>query len=155
MTRAPSPVPDFDLPSAYLAWDHDRLDALLTDGSLLIDEGELERARAPLDELRDGLTRHIRLEEEILFPIFETRTGIVGGPTRVMRYEHELIARHLAAMATSLDRHDGAGGRAACRALEAALGPHNVKEERILYPMVDNLLGDDERRTLTARLRAS
>jgi len=39
------------------------------------------------------------MEEEVLFPAFETRTGNTMGPTYVMRTEHEQIRALLQVMA--------------------------------------------------------
>ena len=76
-----------------LAWDHDRLDALL---SRIFDEraaGRLEDARRLWPEFERGLERHIRFEEELLFPVFEEKAGLSPnqGPTAVMRAEHRQI----------------------------------------------------------------
>ena len=155
----PSPMPTADVrgesPSEYLSADHERLDQLLADARAAAARDDLDRARALLSEFRDGLERHIRLEEELLFPAFEERTGLTRGPTAVMRYEHTLIRAHLSEMNHALATDDGGGFGAASAALENVLGPHNVKEERVLYPAVDRALERDELAALAIRLRHS
>ena len=58
-------------------------------------------------QLERALERHIRLEEEIVFPLFEARSGIVDGPTAVMRDEHRCLRRALALMRAGIEARDG------------------------------------------------
>ena len=37
---------------------------------------------------QDALLHHFAMEEEVMFPAFEARTGMTQGPTAVMRSEH-------------------------------------------------------------------
>jgi iron-sulfur cluster repair protein YtfE (RIC family) len=141
-----------DTPSAYLARDHDRLDGLLAQARLKVEVNE--PAATTFAEFRAGLERHMRLEEELLFPAFERHMKMTGGPTAVMRHEHEVVRRYLDDMGAALGRLDIAGFRTASERLEGVLASHNLKEERILYPMVDRLLPDGERRELAEQLSA-
>jgi iron-sulfur cluster repair protein YtfE (RIC family) len=149
-----SAQPAFETPGGYLAWDHDRLDDLLGDAAAAVADDEHERAGELVRELRARLTRHIELEELVLFPVFEQRTGMTSGPTRVMRLEHVRIKEQLAAMDEALARGALDGFRRAYDALGELLPAHNVKEERILYPAIDRLLGPDERREMVERMRS-
>ena len=117
--------------------DHRRLDGLLADARRSLGAGELARAAAIFLRFREGLERHIVAEEEVLFPVFEELTGLVGGPTAVMRAEHAEIRRYLAAVAERLESPDDADRTTPLAALTALLYAHNGKEERILYPMTD------------------
>jgi regulator of cell morphogenesis and NO signaling len=47
-----------------------------------------ENAIKNFEEFKAGLEQHIVWEEEILFPSFEQKFGLPGGPTEVMRWEH-------------------------------------------------------------------
>ena len=50
------------------------------------------RGKECFEKFKFGLHRHIAWEEEILFPLFEEKTGMTdGGPTFVMREEHRQI----------------------------------------------------------------
>jgi len=145
----------FDSISEYLSWDHDRLDAILVEVVGLVDRSDFTAARvahAPFDE---GLRRHIRIEEEILFPLFERKTGMTRGPTTVMREEHRIIQAALDRMKEALAAGEEPAFRAALATLEATLPPHNVKEEHVVYPMTDDALAPEERAEVTARLVAA
>ena len=138
-----------------LAWDHDRLDSLL---SRIFEEraaGGLDDARRLWPEFERGLARHIRFEEELLFPAFEEKAGLSPnqGPTAVMRAEHRQIEMLLEGIAAVV----GAPGPAAEKLrneLLKLLGGHNDKEELVLYPGTDGLLSPEESDELVARIQA-
>jgi hemerythrin-like domain-containing protein len=142
----------FDSIMSYLAWDHDRLDGLIADVKRAVGAKDFGAAREPYSAFDEGLRRHIRVEETILFPFFEVRTGTTTGPTAVMREEHREIEHALELMAGALDREDGEGFGEAQRFFEVVIEAHNSKEENVLYPMSDRLLSDEERERFVARL---
>lgn len=130
-----------DTITGYLQGDHRRLDSLMLRCKELVEAGELKAASGIYDEFRAGLLRHIRIEEEILFPEFEEATGMSrsGGPTGVMHSEHLEIMRLLEEIGGLFDDLPPALGEfePLRSALVALLSEHNAKEERILYPMTD------------------
>ena len=137
-----------------LEWDHDRLDGLLQQAMRGLRAGDHEAARGAYATFRHGLCRHIRFEEELLFPVFEMRTGLPhGGPTSVMRAEHRQIETLLEEIARALEEAP-AVVEELCRALRDALGDHNRKEELILYPGTDRLLTEAESDAQVARIQA-
>jgi iron-sulfur cluster repair protein YtfE (RIC family) len=140
-----------------LCRDHRRLDSILADAKRCLVAGDLPRASARFAEFRDGLEHHIAAEEEILFPAFETFTsGAGGGPTHAMRMEHVEIRRLMAEVASNLERGDGERHTTPLAALTARIYAHNGKEERILYPAIEQAAREADaleallRRTLLA-----
>jgi hemerythrin-like domain-containing protein/uncharacterized protein (DUF2249 family) len=127
--------------SECLGTDHRRLDAIFLEVDRLVRQGRMLEAAPLAAEFVCGLERHIEMEEQVLFPEFEAQTGIVGGPTEVMRQEHRMIRSDLHEIAEALAEQDEARFRAAADALLETLGSHNLKEERILYPMTDRSSG--------------
>jgi regulator of cell morphogenesis and NO signaling len=117
--------------------DHDRLDALFTEYQSL-KRKDHPAAKEKFKSFLQGLTRHIVWEEDVLFPIFEKRTGMRdSGPTAVMRLEHREIKGHLDAIHEKVrvaDPETDASEKALLRVLQ----DHNMKEEHILYPAIDN-----------------
>lgn len=134
----------------HFTQDHDRLDELFLQYRQLkaTDRGQAARS---FQEFKAGLEQHIIWEEEILFPSFERTTGHTGGPTEVMRWEHREIRSILDAMATKLASADFAT-EAEEAGLLAVLEPHNFKEESVLYPMIDQVTGAQERSEIFTRM---
>jgi iron-sulfur cluster repair protein YtfE (RIC family) len=143
----------FDSVTAYLGWDHDRLDEALRSVSSAVERGRFADAAAGYEELELGLLRHMRIEEELLFPVFEARSGMVNGPTEVMRDEHRQVRTALGLMRRGLQRTDAGAYGEGLRFFDSVLPDHNAKEEHILYPTLDRLLRPAERAALVARLQ--
>lgn len=115
--------------------------------------------RQALDFIRNFADRcHHAKEEGSLFPRLEER-GMPrgGGPIGVMLAEHEQGREYVQAMAGAVDaleRGDGgAGGLFARNALGYVdlLREHILKEDKVLFPMADDLLGEDDQRELAQR----
>lgn len=131
MTAKPSPGPI----ARHLAADHRRLDDLLAQS--VAAPGEV--ARAPYDAFREGLLRHIALEEKILFRAAREAQG--GEPLaafRRLRVDHGAIAALLVPPPT----------RALVQELLSILVPHDALEEGEgggggVYDLCDRLLGSD------------
>jgi uncharacterized protein (DUF2249 family)/hemerythrin-like domain-containing protein len=137
-----------------LSWDHDRLDALEQAAFEERAAGDLQAAFDLYAQFALGLRRHIGFEEEILFPSFEELSGMPpdAGPTAVMRAEHREIERLLDEIAGGIG--DAAADVDAVRAdLHRVLGEHNLKEEGVLYPTVDQRLGADGADRLVGRIQ--
>jgi iron-sulfur cluster repair protein YtfE (RIC family) len=151
MSTTGSPT-KFDTVTRYLSWDHDRLDGLLGEVTRRVEAGDLKQAGSLFEAFDSGLRRHIRLEETILFPLFEQRTGRSTGPTTVMRVEHRAIEAQLLRMRQALDIGDAAEYGGGLGMLHEVLGAHNLKEESVLYPTTDDLLDPEERLDFVDRL---
>ncbi len=137
-----------------LAWDHDRLDTL---------EEAAFQSRKACDEpaahdlyvvFAAGLRRHIGFEEDLLFPAFEQRTGMppTAGPTAVMRAEHLEIRALLDRIEAGIA--DATAPVEPLRAsFRAVMADHNAKEEQVLYPATDDLLGEEDADRLVSSIQ--
>ena len=130
--------------TAYLQADHERLDAIALEVDRLAVGGSFAEARRRFGEFVCGLGWHIDVEEQVLFPAFEEKTGMTRGPTTVMRAEHVEIREGMRRVTAALDAGDAAAAKASLGELTALLGAHNMKEERMLYPMTDRAMGSAE-----------
>ena len=129
--------------STYYETDHDRLDELFRQFQLS-KTADFSKARECFRQFKVGLQRHIIWEEEILFPIFERKAGLAGGgPTRVMRMEHRMIEACLENLHDQVKLQNPATEDLE-RNLVELLTAHNMKEEQVLYPAIDNTIGGDE-----------
>jgi regulator of cell morphogenesis and NO signaling len=138
-----------------LGWDHDRLEAMEERAFAARGAGDLAEAKRLFAEFARGLRRHIGFEEQLLFPAFEEASGLPAhaGPTAVMRVEH----RQIEALLEVIEAQIGVEGGLVLQsrtALHRVLGDHNVKEEEILYPSTDGLLGPIASDHLLGRIQA-
>ena len=107
-----------------------------------IKDEDIQEAVGLFGTFKEGLEQHIVWEEEVLFPKFEERTGHVNtGPTEVMRQEHIMIKGHLTEIKKILERGSPEIDDEASEMLRV-LKLHNDKEENILYPMIDKIVGE-------------
>ena len=108
----------------YLAGDHRGIDELFEQAQKRVRDGQAALAREPFEKFAARLG-HIRLEEEVVFPLFEARTRIAG-PAQVMRREHRLLEAHLEqARLCARERRPAALRRRRRVAFGALLGEHN------------------------------
>jgi iron-sulfur cluster repair protein YtfE (RIC family) len=134
--------------------DHDRLDNIIKMYSTekLIN---IERAESIFILFKNELERHIIWEEDILFPIFESKTRIKdGGPTSVMRMEHAQIKNHLQEIKRKFQAKEIQDPCKEEVALFKVLQSHNQKEENILYPGIDNLTSKQEKEQMIKQMSA-
>ncbi len=128
---------DKNLITTFFSEDHDRLDGVFVRFQNCKDSDPAAAATL-LAAFTSGLLRHIDWEEQILFPLFEARTGSSMGPTQVMRFEHGQIKSLLESIGQKLGPEQDT--RTDEQMLLRVLGEHNMKEEQILYPAIDNQL---------------
>ncbi len=139
--------------TGFFQEDHRRLDRIFEELLQAFKDGTGE-VRDLFDRFDAGLRQHIGWEENLLFPLFEQRTGMsVGGPTEVMRGEHRQIEQVLTGLQQGVEQEDAQALDQDREALADILGAHNVKEEQVLYPSIDNLLDDSTCRELFAKIR--
>lgn len=130
----------------FFQTDHRRLDGIYNRFQEAYKEGRWEDAAGEFREFRLGLKRHIKAEEEILFPVFEEKTGMhESGPTFVMRMEHKDIQELLDKILDSTEGKDRSTVSDASYNLSNILADHNMKEEHILYPESDEFMSETER----------
>ena len=135
----------------YFEQDHDRLDQLYRD-YLQLKHVHFANAREKFISFKHGLERHITWEEEVLFPLFQRKTGIIEGPVAVMEDEHRQILNILEQINLRLQNNDFSSNRFE-HDLMVLLGGHNVKEENVLYPVLDHLLTQDEKASLVQQMK--
>jgi regulator of cell morphogenesis and NO signaling len=120
--------------------DHARLDSLWAEFVSLRME-DPDGARRAFEGFRAGLERHMKWEDELLFAEFARRVDDHGRLlTDLLIWEHEGLRRWLDRLASD----QGCAGLDAdleCIAFAGTLAGHNRREETLVYPEVDGLLG--------------
>ncbi|MCL6415826.1 hemerythrin domain-containing protein [Aestuariirhabdus sp. Z084] len=128
----------------HMSCDHRHCDELFSDAENHANAGQWEQTNQAWKIFADALEAHFRIEEEILFPAFEAASGMSGGPTAVMRMEHQQMRALLEEINTALAAQDKAQFLGGSETLMVMMQQHNMKEEQILYPMADRTLPDTE-----------
>jgi regulator of cell morphogenesis and NO signaling len=138
--------------SAFYEQDHDRLDELFKTFQKM-KRPDFAKAKEAFKAFKFGLQRHIVWEEDVLFPLWEEKTGMSeGGPTFVMRAEHRQIGQHLEAIHGKVAEQNPDSDQEE-QALLDLLGSHNLKEERVLYPAIDQVTSPEERATVFQNMK--
>jgi len=106
-------------------------------------DGDLDAARKGLESFVGDMENHFQREEQVLFPAFEARTGQSQGPTMVMRGEHEQMRQLFRELQQSLEQGDSERFLGLSETLLMLMQQHNAKEEQVLYPMSDQVLGGE------------
>jgi hypothetical protein len=127
--------------AGLLTDDHRHCDESFVAVERLVVAGRWEEAGLQCGEFADAIGRHFAREEDLLFPAFEAATGMATGPTAVMRAEHQQIRQMLRSLQEALARRDRNDCLGLTETLLMLMQQHNAKEENILYPMSDRVLG--------------
>lgn len=138
-----------DTISSFLTQDHRSCDeefANLENTVASENWAEVEKVFAAFSE---DLQHHFNMEEKVMFPTFEERTGMTQGPTQMMRMEHQQMLQVLSQMKEDVDNKNKDHFFGLSETLMMIMQQHNMKEEQMLYRMADNHLGDDASLVIT------
>ncbi|HMA11010.1 MAG TPA: hemerythrin domain-containing protein [Steroidobacteraceae bacterium] len=128
---------------AFLGSDHRACDDLFASAEAAVAQKDWDSARSLFARFQAAMAHHLAMEEEVLFPAFEARTGMSSGPTAVMRMEHQQMRGLLHDMARAVVDANPNGYLGLSETLNMLMQQHNLKEENMLYPMSDQVLGGE------------
>ena len=123
--------------------DHRHCDGLFAEAETLIANGAWEQGVRKFAEFRKTTEHHFALEEELFFPDFEQRTGQTMGPTRMMRMEHAQMRQLFSELADAVEKRDKESCLGLSETLMMLMQQHNMKEEQVLYRMMDQVYGEE------------
>ncbi len=130
--------------STYMQHDHADIDGIAERASTAAAAGDGAAMARDGARFLQRLEQHIEMEERILFPAFEERTGMrEAGPSVQMREEHVQMRPVIDEMRAAVTAADNGAWQRASQALLEILVPHNAKEEQMMYPMLDDAMGPD------------
>lgn len=133
---------------------HEELHELFYRHQLALLRMDFEEAHRRLKQYEAALFKHMRDEEEFLFPIYEARATKVRGETldvfladhQKMKLYLELYDREVPALA-----NEDEPARKLLQLLDSQTtfkrlcGHHDTREEKILYPVLDRLTTEEEK----------
>jgi len=127
----------------FLGNDHRVCDDLFASAEAAVAKNSWDSARDLHDRFQAAMAHHFAMEEDVLFPAFEARTGNSMGPTQVMRMEHTQMRSLMQDMASAVATSNQSNFLGLSETLNMLMQQHNLKEENMLYPMSDRVLGDE------------
>ncbi len=128
--------------NVFMAAHHKECDNLFAAAEASIAAGDWDNGKIQWQEFAAELETHFAREESILFPQFEAATGSMGGPTQMMRMEHEQMRSLVNEINKAADSKDKDQFLGLSETLMITMQQHNMKEEQMLYPMIDQSLPD-------------
>ena len=132
--------------SSFMQHNHRQCDELFAAAEEAVASENWEAAATAWQAFTDELEAHITDKEEgQLFPAIEAVNGPMG-PTAMMRSEHEQMRALVFQMSDPLTAQDDAQFLGLSETLMMLMQQHNMKEENILYPMMDQCIGDEASR---------
>jgi len=130
--------------AGFFAQDHRDCDSKWVELEGLLDSGSSDATNQAWKEFDDSMRRHFAMEEDILFPAFDARSGMGGGgPTAMMRMEHQQMRGLLDQIGAAMSTGDTEEALDLGDTLLMVIQQHNVKEEGMLYPMAQNMLAGE------------
>jgi hemerythrin-like domain-containing protein len=124
-----SSIPD------YMTVKHRECDDTFAEAESAVAKNNWSLAKEKWQLFTTDLDLHLEAEETILFPQFEKATGIIAGPTQVMRSEHEQMRVLVQGLNKALSEHKKDEFLGLSDTLMVLMQQHNMKEEMMLYPM--------------------
>jgi iron-sulfur cluster repair protein YtfE (RIC family) len=136
--------------SEYMRSDHRRCEALLVQAEQVASARRWDSGAAACRMLKHALAHHLAMEEHVLFPVLEGSRTAPASPADAMRLEHEEIRELLAELSEALQSSDRDGFLERSESLRVIMQRHHLKEERVLYPLAEQVLGDSAAEVLKA-----
>ncbi len=128
---------------SFLTTDHRTCDAYFSQMENSANAGSLADALAMYTKFSDAIEHHFQMEERVMFPAFEQKTGMTQGPTEVMRMEHQQLRSLLKQLGDAIDNDDRSKFFGLTETLMIMMQQHNMKEEQMLYTMAQQHLSAD------------
>ncbi len=130
----------------FLTNDHRVCDDLFAQMEQDASKGALADAKLTYEKFSDATEHHFQMEEKVMFPEFEQKTGMVQGPTQMMRQEHIQIRSLMKQMGEAIENEDKNKFFGLTETMMIMLQQHNMKEEQMLYNMAQQHLAEDSDR---------
>lgn len=135
---------------AYLKHDHQRCDDLFSQAETSIAQRNWKSAIDHFRKYQDVLRQHIRMEERILLPAFEQTLEGGSEPVAMLRMEHRQINGIINRMWEAVQRFDAIDYVLHAETLTLLMQQHTLKEEEMLYPLLDRALASKRSKIISA-----
>ncbi len=127
----------------FMSSDHKDCDLLFAKAEHAAITGDWDITNQSFEAFVQAMERHFGVEEQALFPAFEQHTGMLSGPTEIMRMEHEQMRTLFNEMQEAVEQQQSDDYLGTAETLLIMMQQHNMKEEQILYGMMNQTLSTD------------
>jgi iron-sulfur cluster repair protein YtfE (RIC family) len=124
----------------WLEHEHSQYEDLLCQCQDAVESEQWGTVDRLFEQLVSSLKRHMALEEEVLYPAYETTAHAPQGPTRALREEHDQLVRLVSDMARVIKSRGSEHVLECLVHLERQMIKHHEKEEDIFLPMASHIL---------------
>jgi iron-sulfur cluster repair protein YtfE (RIC family) len=128
--------------SDYMGERHRECDELFALAEEAVGNDDWDAAAKKFAAFHHGMEQHFIQEEATLFPAFEQATGMTMGPTYVMKNEHQNMREVFDEMKQAVEAKDADRYLGLSETVLVLMQQHNLKEDQVLYPMMDQSLAD-------------
>ncbi|MEA1914325.1 MAG: hemerythrin domain-containing protein [Campylobacterota bacterium] len=125
----------------YMTQDHRACDESFATMENAVNDENWTEAKKLFESFASDLNYHFDMEEEVMFPAFEARSASAHcNPTPVMLMEHAQMRQALDQMREDIDAQNKDHFFGLSESLMMTMQQHNMKEEQMMYPMVDQAM---------------
>ncbi|MGB6327407.1 MAG: hemerythrin domain-containing protein [Halarcobacter sp.] len=129
--------------TTFLTKDHRACDEEFAKLENTVASGDWNEVEKVFASFYSDMQHHFDMEEKVMFPSFEAKTGMQGGPTQMMRMEHAQMLQVLDQMKNDVENKNKDHFFGLSETLMMLMQQHNMKEEQMLYRMADQHLSQD------------
>lgn len=122
--------------------DHRECDEFFENLEEFVNNGDFEKASNLFNEWKKVNLRHFEIEENYLFPETAKSMGAKIPPIMVMEMEHQQIRNCINQMEMAINQNNGKTFLGLADTCMIMIQQHNMKEEQILYPIIDRSLSN-------------
>ncbi len=125
----------------YMTQDHRACDEAFANMENAVHEENWTESKKLFESFASDLIYHFDMEEKVMFPAFEARSASAHcNPTPVMLMEHEQMKKLVQDMRADIDAKNKEHFFGLSETLMMTMQQHNMKEEQMMYPMVDEAM---------------
>ncbi len=126
----------------FMTHHHRECDSIFATLEEAVAKDDFGAALAYFEEFKAQTLTHFKQEEEFLFVEFSKSSGMTGGPIEVMTYEHSQLKSLIEQMQRALESKNKNEFFGIAEGAMILLQQHNMKEEQMLYNMIQMHLND-------------
>jgi len=127
----------------FMTTDHRACDDKFAELEDIVDQGNFEGAKMMFDEFKSHMLKHFDMEEKVMFPQFNNAGSGGCNPTGVMIMEHDQMRGLFDQMENALNSNNKEAFLGYSENLLFVMQQHNMKEEQIMYNLVDDALNSE------------